>query len=219
MDNHPGNGNIRNIIFDFGGVIINISHGRVESAFKALGVDNFSDLFSQAVQSELFQRLEKGLMSAAEFRIAFKNLSGLNVPDEILDNAWNQIIGDYPPNRIDLLQKIKQNYRIFLLSNTNEIHYNYYIKKFKKEFGFEFQSLFDGTFWSFQRGKRKPDAEAFLDVAETHNLIAYETLFIDDSLQNVIAARQAGLKSFHLGGNMEITDMFSGSILESVLII
>jgi putative hydrolase of the HAD superfamily len=214
MSKHRSDQEIKNIIFDFGGVIINISHGKVESAFRNLGVSHFQDMFNQAVQSELFRKFEKGLVTPAGFRSALRQLTGLKVTDTMLDDAWNQIIGDYPPERITLLGEIKQNYRLFLLSNTNSIHYDYYIGKFSNEFGFEFRELFEGTFWSFQRGKRKPDAEAFLDVVETHNLDPVRTLFVDDSNQNIMAAQQTGLKALHLMDGLEITELFRHGFLK-----
>ena len=110
---------IKNIIFDFGGVIININHQRVESAFKALGITNFETLFNQATQSKLFQQFEKGEMTAPQFRDSIRELTHLDISDDKLDEVWNQIIGEYPPERIDLLRHIKNNYRLFLLSNTN----------------------------------------------------------------------------------------------------
>jgi len=204
---------IKNIIFDFGGVILNISHKELEDAFRSLGVSNFEELFNQAQQSELFQKFETGEISPHEFRSAVKSMTGLKVSNDVLDNAWNQIIGDYPPGRIDLLRKIKDNYSLFLLSNTNVIHYNYYIENFRLEFGYDFQSLFHQTYWSFKMGKRKPNADSFAEIIAKENIIPSETLFIDDSRQNVIAAEALGLKTLHLQYGMEITDLFRGSSL------
>jgi putative hydrolase of the HAD superfamily len=215
MAEHQDNIAIQNIIFDFGGVILNISHNKVESAFKALGVENFETLFNKAAQSDLFQKFEMGRITSGEFRTDLKALAGINISDDSLDEAWNQIIGDYPPNRIELLHAIKKNYRLYLLSNTNIIHYEFYIEKFKNEFGFEFQSLFNDTFWSFMRGLRKPDISAFSDVIDTHRLVPEATLFIDDSNQNILAAKKTGLRAFHLHGDLEITDLFNDSIIDN----
>jgi len=215
MAEHHKNTAIQNIIFDFGGVILNISHTKVENAFKALGVENFESLFNKATQSDLFQKFEIGRITAGEFRTDLKTLAGINVSDDSLDEAWNQIIGDYPPKRIELLRAIKKNYRLFLLSNTNIIHYEFYTEKFKSEFGFEFQSLFNETFWSFRRGIRKPDISAFSDVIDSHGLVPEATLFIDDSDQNIIAAKKTGLRALHLHGDLEITDLFNDVIIDS----
>jgi putative hydrolase of the HAD superfamily len=200
--------NIRNIIFDFGGVIIDISHQKVENAFRDLGFEDFDLVFNQAIQSELFQHLETGAITPGEFRRHLKQLANLNIPDHLFDDAWNQIIGDYPPRRIELLKQVKSNYKTFILSNTNEIHFNFYTKKFKKEFGFPLYQVFDETYWSFIIGKRKPDSEAFEHVMEINRLVAGETLFIDDSKQNVIAAEGLGLSVWHLRQGEDITDLF-----------
>ncbi len=200
---------IKNIIFDFGGVIINISHLNVENAFKALGVSNFEILFNQANQSKLFQKFEKGEITENRFRNELRHLTGLNVSDEVVDKAWNQIIGDYPPEQIDILNKIKHNYRLFLLSNTNSIHYKYYIPKFASEFGYSFESLFYRTYWSFKIGKRKPDQNSYYHLIAENSLNPVETLFIDDSIQNILAAQKTGLKTVYLTNNLDITKLFA----------
>jgi FMN phosphatase YigB (HAD superfamily) len=204
---------IKNIIFDFGGVIINIDHQRVEEAFRKLGVHDFDKLFNQATQSHLFQLLEKGQIKPDAFRNELKSISGLLVSDETLDHAWNQIIGDYPQHRIELLKSIRQNYRLFLLSNTNIIHYDYYTAKFKLEFGFDFLSLFDETFWSFKIGMRKPDPDPYLVLLNTRNLEPSETLFIDDSFQNIDAARKLNIFAHHLAHGEDISSLFNGNTL------
>ncbi|OQX74195.1 MAG: hypothetical protein B6D61_11815 [Bacteroidetes bacterium 4484_249] len=199
---------VKNIIFDFGGVIINIDHQKLENAFKNLGINNFEQLFNKATQSDLFRKFEKGQITSQQFRNEIRKLIGYNASDEVLDNTWNQIIGDYPPQRIELLKQINQNYRLFLLSNTNKIHYRYYINKFRKEYGFDFLSLFEETYWSFRIGKRKPDTAPYLHVIARSKLKPEETLFIDDSVQNIIAARKTGLIAYHLKPGTEITDLF-----------
>jgi putative hydrolase of the HAD superfamily len=204
---------IHNIIFDFGGVILNISHQNLENAFKDLGIINFDFLFNQAVQNELFQKFEKGEIQPAEFRNEVRKMTGLKVQDDMLDHAWNQIIGDYPFHRIELLKQISPYYRLFLFSNTNLIHYNFYIQKFRREFGYEFSTLFNNTFWSFRMGQRKPDEDSFLTILNQERLIPAETLFIDDSVQNILTAEKLGIIAFHLKNGMDVSDLFKDSRL------
>ncbi len=199
---------IKNILFDFGGVIINIDHQRVERAFSHLGVDNFDELYSKAIQNNLFINLEKGLIEPDKFRTELRKISGLNVSDKILDKTWNEIIGDYPTARIELLKKISGNYNLYLLSNTNIIHYNYYISKFETEFGFDFNSLFRKTYWSFMIGKRKPDKEVYEYIASDSKIIPGETLFVDDSEQNIEAAIAVGYQVFHITAKNDIFSIF-----------
>ena len=173
-----------------------------------MGINNFEELFNKATQSDLFQEFEKGQVTPQQFREKIRKLTGFDASDKILDYTWNQIICDYPPQRIELLKLINQNYRLFLLSNTNEIHYIYYISKFRKEYGFDFLSLFEETYWSFKIGKRKPDTASYLHVINHSKLMPEETLFIDDSIQNIIAACETGLIVYHLKPETEITDLF-----------
>lgn len=208
---------IKNIVLDFGGVIINIHHRRVEEAFRKLGVINFEKLFNQANQSHLFQDIETGTIAPAEFRNELRAITGLSLDDKSLDIAWNEIIGDYPSKRISLLQKIKSNYRLFLLSNTNRIHYDYYIPLFKENFGFDFNELFEKTYWSFEIGLRKPDPKAYLSIIENHSLLTEETLFIDDSIQNLPPAQRIGIKTFLLNPETDLTDLFENNRLKTNL--
>ncbi|MCD4683153.1 MAG: HAD family phosphatase [Bacteroidales bacterium] len=211
-------GQIKNIIFDFGGVIINISHRNVENAFRNLEVHNFEELFNKAIQSELFQKLETGQITDNEFRDTLRTLTGIDVPDEKLDDTWNQIIGDYRPQRIDLLKTIRQNYRLYLLSNTNHIHFEFYIRKFKNEFGSDFVSLFEKTYWSFKIGCRKPDDSPYLHVLNENSLNPEETLFIDDSIQNIKTAQKLNIRTIHLNQETDVTDLFeNGFLIEKFL--
>ncbi len=211
-------GQIKNIIFDFGGVIIDISHSNVEKAFRNLGAHNFEELFSKAIQSELFQKLETGQITDSEFRDTLRTLTGIDVSDEILDDTWNQIIGDYHPPRIDLLRTIRQHYRLYILSNTNHIHFEFYIRKFREEFGYDFVSLFEKTYWSFEIGCRKPDDSPYLHVLNENRLNPEETLFIDDSIQNIKTAQKLNIRTIHLNQETDVTDLFeNGRVIEKII--
>lgn len=205
---------IKNILFDFGGVILNIHHARVEKAFAGLSVKNFELLFNQATQSNLFQDFEKGLLSPGDFRQCLREFTMLNISDKILDDTWNEILGDYPKPRIELLKELVGEYRLFILSNTNEIHYQCYQDKFRENFGYGFNALFEETYWSFKFGKRKPEPDSFLHVVEESEILAEETLFIDDSLQNIESASQLGFNSYFLNPEEDITQLFDQGILK-----
>jgi glucose-1-phosphatase len=203
---------IKNIVFDFGGVILNIDHHRVEIAFERLGIRDFEQLFNQASQSELFKSLEKGEKTSAEFRDEIRKLIGLKLTDATIDHTWNEIICDYPHEHIQLLKEIRKHHRLFLLSNTNVIHYNYYIPKFRNEFGFDFESLFENVYWSFKIGMRKPDPDPFLLLLKNETIQPDETLFIDDTSQNTDIARFLGFKTLHLKKGTNITQLFKNGI-------
>lgn len=213
------NTTIKNIIFDFGGVILNIDHKKVEDAFKALGLHNFDRIFNHASQSNLFCDFEKGKISSALFRDSIRKLAGLDIPDEKLDHTWNKIICDYPAHRINLLQSVKTKYQLFLLSNTNSIHYDSYIPKFKNEFGFDFNSLFVKTYWSFKIGIRKPGKEPYDLIISENGLHPTETLFIDDSIRNITSARETKMLAYHLAYPEDLTDLFENGSLKKEIIL
>jgi len=197
------------VIFDFGGVILNIDYKRTEEAFMRLGIENFVSLYSQAMQISLFDRLEKGLTDAAAFCDAIRQMSGSAIPDQDLTNAWNALLGDMPPGRIALLKKLKTRYRTFLLSNTNAIHYEVYLEELRNIHGFnDFNELFERAYFSFQMGMKKPDAKIFQRVIAENTLDPATTLFIDDSIQHIRGAAACGLQTRFLAPGTEVTDLF-----------
>jgi putative hydrolase of the HAD superfamily len=143
----------------------------------------------------LFNRLEKGLINPVEFRNELRKHIDKEVSDECFDKAWNAMLLDFPKERINLIEKLSEKYNVYLLSNTNEIHYNQYIKDFKNQYGFEFSSLFKKAYFSHHVGMRKPDENIFRYAIENSNLKPEETLFIDDLKVNIESAKKTGLKT------------------------
>ena len=206
---------IKNIIFDLGGVILNIDYHLTIEAFKRLGVKNFDTLFSQAQQNGLFDHLDKGLVTPQEFRDNLRQLVGINLSDTLINDAWNAMLLDFPVNRIDLLKSIRPYYKTFLLSNTNAIHIEEYNKLLLKTFGLENLSfLFDREYYSHIIGMRKPDKEVFQHIIDENHLNPAETVFIDDSIQHVESARKLGIQAYHLNipQGETIEQLFTGMI-------
>jgi len=199
---------IKNIIFDFGGVILNINYQLNVDAFKEIGFSDFEKSYSKAAQIHLFNDLETGLISPQAFREGIRNVSGKNISDESIDYAWNKIILDLPEKRILLLKQLKSRYKTFLLSNTNQIHYDVYIKILQKYGYHHFNDIFEKAYFSHEIGMRKPDKEIFEFVLEDQHLIPGETLFIDDSIQHIEAAQKSGIITHHLNQGEDITDLF-----------
>ncbi len=200
---------IKNIIFDFGGVICNIDHLIPEEKFKELGIKDFDTMYSQAVQNHLFEDLEKNLISPQNFRTNLKLLIDGNISDEQIDEAWNSMILDIPKEKIDLLKKLKNKYRIFLLSNSNIIHYNVYIEEFRRKSGLkDFSSLFEKAWFSFDLQMRKPDKEIYEFALKDGGIRPEETLFIDDSFQNIQPAKELGIECVFLENDMDILKLF-----------
>jgi len=206
------NSDIKNIIFDFGGVILNIDHELTEEAFRKLGINDFDKLYSKAIQSNLFDDLEKGTISADNFIKEIKKI--INVSESDIVNAWNAILLDIPKERIEILKKVKNNYRTFLLSNTNIIHYEKYVADLEKVFGHkDFSPLFEKSYFSYQVGMRKPNKEIFEYVLLQNGLKPEETLFIDDSIQHIHGAEKTGIKTYFLKAGEDISVLFENGIL------
>jgi len=190
---------IKNIIFDLGNVIINIDPNLTLQKFRELGVENFSEKYTLMRQNDVFDRLDTGKITISEFRQAVRDFSNLNLTDELIDEAWCAMLLDFPEKNVELLRKLRiEGYKLFLLSNTNELHIDHYRKYMKQLFGRDLlNELFDRTFYSHEIGFRKPNRDAYEYVLKTENLDPAETLFIDDLEHNVIGARKTGINSYH----------------------
>lgn len=201
---------IKNIIFDFGGVIINIDYHLTAQAFQKLGVTNFEELFSQATQSHLFDRLETGTIPLADFRTQLRSIINLDITDQQLDNAWNAMLLDYPKHRLDFLMEIRKRYRTFLLSNTNQIHQDCYYQQLQREHGLpNLDSHFEKLYFSHEVSLRKPGPEIYQLVLDHNNLKPEETLFIDDTAPNLAAPQSLGMQVYHLANGEDVVDFAS----------
>ncbi|MFH1160968.1 MAG: HAD family phosphatase [bacterium] len=201
---------VKSIIFDFGGVICNIDISITEKAFSALGLRKFDNAYSVTERDTFFGRFENGLITPDQFRETLKKYVGRRVTDAEIDSAWNALLLDMPEPRIALLKKLRTKYRLFLLSNTNQIHYEHYLKDLQAVHGcMDFTDLFEKAYFSHQIGLKKPFREVFDFVLKDTGLSAGETLFIDDSIKHIEGARKAGLQAYHLKKGEDITDLFS----------
>jgi glucose-1-phosphatase len=190
---------IKNIIFDFGGVICNIDVNLTRKAFVNLGLKNFDTGDSITSTSGLFEGLETGAITPARFREQMRQFFECGITDEQIDGAWNSLLLDIPEPRIRLLEELSKRYRIFLLSNSNKIHYDCYVKTFREQFGYaDFDALFEKAWFSFRIGLKKPSQEIFRHVLQEASLDPAETLFIDDTLVHVEGAGAAGIHAYHL---------------------
>ena len=190
---------IDTILLDLGGVLIDVDYHRTADAFHAFGFDGFEAIYSKAQQDHLFDGFEIGALSPAEFRSRIRALRGNGITDDQVDHCWNAMLGRIPQERIDLVRRLKRRYRVLLLSNTNAIHVPAFERIIAEDNGIaDFKALFDGAYYSCEMGLRKPYAEAFHHVLSRHGAHAVSTLFIDDSMQHVIGAREAGLQAEHL---------------------
>jgi len=199
---------VKNIIFDFGGVIIPIDPMAFARGIMILGCNDILSLHESLLKEDVYTRFEKGEMSPADFRNELRAGLNKNATDNEIDHAWNLIIGKIPLRRVKFLESLKSNYRTFLLSNTNKIHYDYYQAQFLEAYGpGSLDNLFEKAYYSFHLGLYKPDPAIFEFVLKDNGLVPKETMFIDDSLVNVEAARLLGIQVVHLVDGVEIDNL------------
>jgi len=189
----------KNIIFDLGGVLLDIDFKKSISAFEQLGILNFEEMFSQFKADDLFAKLETGKLSEEEFYFAIKKRTAINISDKEIENAWNALILNFRKESLDFLEILAVQYNMYLLSNTNSIHLKYFQRSFTKETGKPLlDDYFNKAWYSHKLGLRKPGAAIFEFVLQDENLNAGETLFIDDTLSNIETAKKMGFKTHHL---------------------
>lgn len=199
---------IKNVIFDLGGVIINLDTDRTIQAFNRISDFPFQKLYSQASQNELFSLLDKGKISEKDFFEKLKREINFNGSDYLLLEAWNAMLLDVPEHRLDLLVEMKHKYNTFLLSNTCEPHITAFERELHRQHGVKnFNDYFDKVYYSCRMGMRKPDKEIFEFVLSENNLKPEETVFIDDSPQHVKGAGECGINAFLLEKNREVGDL------------
>lgn len=187
---------IKNIILDYGNVIFMIDFQRLKQAFTDLGIPNVDDVFAHSGQIALFDDFDKGRISSAEFRDGIRNLANKpSLTDSEVDAAWNALLVGVPPGKHELLERLNEKYRTFLLSNNNEIHYAYCMDHIEQTYGVKDNSqFFEKTYYSHLMGMRKPDSEIFEKVLTENELVPHETLFIDDSPQHLATAQNMGIQ-------------------------
>ena len=201
--------NIKNIIFDLGKVLLNLDFDASIKAFYELGSEKEVLDHKNAYADPIFYNLEVGKISPEEFCTGIRKL--LKNPDasnEQIEDAWYAMILDIPHKRVESLLKLKEKYNLYLYSNTNQIHIDRLLPKFKKAHGIEFESLFAKAFYSHEIHDRKPEISSFKKVIEISGVNPEETLFVDDLEKNIIGAHEAGLKTFWLKEGMEMSELF-----------
>ena len=199
---------IKNIIFDLGGVIINLDNRRTEEAFTTLGVKNFRDYFGHGFAAAFFKDYEVGRISDQEFIQSIRRLAGLGqVSDQAIVDSWNALLLDFPPERIQLLEELRKTYRLFLFSNTNALHLSALRQIWSDNVGKgSLEDYFEKTYYSHLMGMRKPDPESFERIMKENDLNGQETLFVDDAIINVEGAEHAGLKGLFLRPGISLLD-------------
>ncbi len=194
---------IQNLLFDLGGVIMDIKKDNCVQALRLIGFKNPEEYLGEYSQKGPFGQLEQGLISPDEFRAFIRSRIEVPVTDEQIDNAFNKFLTGIPVERLRRLQQLRRRYGIYLLSNTNPIMWNSRIaSEFRKD-GLEVEAYFDGIVTSFEAKLLKPDVKIFEYAASHCDIVPGETLFLYDSLHNLTGAEEAGFRTAHVPEGME----------------
>ncbi len=200
---------IKNIIFDLGGVIINLSVEKTHAAFAALSGLPLEEIKTRVHQGAFFHEYEKGLISDQEFRSHLRQSLNVQVADTQLDAAWNAMLLDIPIERIHLLERLKPAYKIFLLSNTNNIHLQCFNRIVNQLTGnTSIDHYFHKAYYSHLLKMSKPDVAIYQHVLAKQNLLPHETIFLDDNKDNLLGANKAGIQTFHIENPDKIFSLF-----------
>jgi putative hydrolase of the HAD superfamily len=191
---------IKNLIFDLGGVILDLSVKDTLVSFSGLSGLPLDQVKSLFVSSREFESYERGGMDDRQFRDLVRGLYKVSVSDVELDRSWNAMLLGIPKPKLDLLLELKKQYRTFLLSNTNGIHLDYINSIILPPLTGErtLDRFFHGSYYSHLMGMRKPDEEIFLRVLQDNELKASETLFLDDNADNIKGANNVGIQTVHV---------------------
>ncbi len=184
-----------NLLFDFGGVLVDLDKERCIRAFQTIGFD-IRPLIGTYAQAGILSSLERGQSTIPQFCDELRNMTDRpDLSNEQIIHAWEQYLTGVPSDRLDLLLKIKQHYPIHILSNTNEVHWGMAENDYFRYQGHTVHDFFDKIFLSYELGVEKPSPAIYEAVVKGIGCPPEEILFFDDSEVNCEAARQCGLQA------------------------
>jgi len=193
------------IIFDFGGVILDINPELSINAFKKYGGEAG---MKKIEESDILWQFERGEIDVKTIHEGICKYIGATLSDDEFINYWCALLLEYKPKRIEKIKELAKTHKLIMLSNTNEIHFAYFSQKLKDEYGITFNDLFSEVYLSHEMGLVKPDKAIYEQVIKEQNLIPEQTLFIEDTLANAKAAEDIGIKTLVIPRNGSFYDYF-----------
>lgn len=188
---------IHNIIFDLGGVLVGLDGGRCIRAFEQIGCTAIADYVKEHRTEDLFLEIERGLITTGQFCDEVRRICQCSATDEQIVWAWNELLTTIPDTKKERLLRLRAaGYRLFLLSNTNEMHWDRACRLL--EYGeYRAADYFEHAYLSNEMNLVKPDPAIYAAVLAQSGLKAEETLFIDDREENLTVAATLGIQTFH----------------------
>lgn len=200
--------NIKNIVFDLGGVLIDLDFKGAINGLENAGFTKVKEQLQAFDREGIFQKFELGEMTADEFRDSIRENSNMSLTNDEVDALWNLMLLEIPREKLELILDLRGKYMVYLLSNTNSIHWGYICKNAFNYRSFRVSDYFEETFLSFEMHLAKPDKAIFEKMLEDANLLPEETLFIDDSEANCKAAEEVGIHAHHYQIGEDLKEIF-----------
>jgi glucose-1-phosphatase len=200
--------NIKNIIFDLGNVLFDLELPNIEHGFRQLFGADYAKAGAELKKNQIFELYETGGLSTEEFVDAIRmSVKPHLLPEQVI-GVWNSIFRTMPTERFDMLLRLRQNYKVFLLSNINDLHANWIDDYMLREHGMDgfHSTYFDGVYYSHLIRLRKPNADAYEYVLADAEIKAEESVFIDDLQVNIAAAANVGIHTIWHNGDMDILE-------------
>lgn len=204
MSNIPS---LKNILFDLGGVILDLNVNATLEAFLHMGFPKELLNYPENFYTDVFYKYETGKTTTGEFRDSIREITKVDFRDEDFDRAWNSMLARVPLKRISMLRTLSKKFSLYMLSNTSPLHIERFQQMFRDTAGFPLSEVFTHCYYSFETGKHKPDSAAFKDVIISAGIKVEETLFLDDNIHNVKAAKELGFHVIHITNNLKMEDV------------
>ena len=203
----PEQTTINNILFDLGGVILDINVQATLKQFYELDFPAELLQYPHNMTTDLFYKYETGRIGTDEFRDEIRRVTGIDVSDKELDGAWNAMIVSIPEGRTRLLKRLQERYDLYMLSNTSPLHAPVYEKMYLEASGISMHEAFKKIYYSFETGCHKPDHEAWEYVINDAGILPRETLFLDDNIHNINASQELGFQAIHIHERTSLMDL------------
>lgn len=190
--------NFKNILFDLGGVILDINIQATLKRFYELGFPPELLQYPESMQTDIFFKYQTGKIDTGQFRDEIRKASGVEMSDEVIDDAWNAMLVGIPRERTSLIKLLSKRYNLYMLSNTSEMHAKVFEKMYLDAAGESMHEVFVKIYYSHEIGQHKPDREAWEHIIKDAAILPEETLFLDDTIHNIKAAQELGFQAIHI---------------------
>ena len=183
---------IKNIVFDFGGVIISLDREQAVKAFERIGVREADSLLGKYHQQGIFQEVENGNMDAETFRCELSKICGKELTYQDVENGWKGFVTDVPQYKLDYLNELRKKYKVYILSNTNPYVMGWARSNAFTSAGKPLDAYVDKIYTSYEAGSTKPDPGIFNYMIKDSKLNPAETIFVDDGAANIVIGKELG---------------------------